>query len=207
MREETGGRSFDALAKGLASGEVSRRKALRLMGAALLGGTLASMPGVAFARPTPIRGGKGPCLEGRTNCRGQCVNLNLDENNCGQCANVCSSPEECINGTCRAPCTPDTCPNGCCDANGVCQPGTATSECGFGGEPCHVCTPPEQCRANGTCRASCGPDTCPNGCCDANGECLSGDENVACGTGGVQCVPCDTGAGLFCRGDICQAIP
>lgn len=36
--------SLDTLARGLANGSVSRRKALRLMGAALLGGILASIP-------------------------------------------------------------------------------------------------------------------------------------------------------------------
>ena len=49
MTEETNGRSFDELAKGLANGEVSRRKALGLIGAALVGGTLASIPGMAWA--------------------------------------------------------------------------------------------------------------------------------------------------------------
>ncbi len=39
--------SFDELAKGLAAGTVSRGKALRLMGAALVGGVLASLPGNA----------------------------------------------------------------------------------------------------------------------------------------------------------------
>jgi hypothetical protein len=42
MTEDTRGRSFDALAKGLASGDVSRGKALKLVGAALL-----SIPTVA----------------------------------------------------------------------------------------------------------------------------------------------------------------
>jgi hypothetical protein len=37
--------SFDELAKGLAAGTLSRGKALRLMGAALVGGALASVPG------------------------------------------------------------------------------------------------------------------------------------------------------------------
>jgi hypothetical protein len=37
--------SFDELAKGLASGTVSRGKALRLVGGALLGTALASVPG------------------------------------------------------------------------------------------------------------------------------------------------------------------
>jgi len=42
--------SFDTLARGLATGTLSRRKALRLMGGALVGGALASLPGVAQAR-------------------------------------------------------------------------------------------------------------------------------------------------------------
>ena len=51
MSEETRNRYFDELASGLASGSISRRKALRLMGAALVGGTLASIPGIAGAAP------------------------------------------------------------------------------------------------------------------------------------------------------------
>jgi hypothetical protein len=50
--------SLDDLAKGLANGAVSRRKALRLMGSALLGGVLASIPGVALAQP----GGNNACV-------------------------------------------------------------------------------------------------------------------------------------------------
>ena len=42
--------SLDDLAKGLANGDVSRRKALRLIGGALLGGVWASIPGVALAQ-------------------------------------------------------------------------------------------------------------------------------------------------------------
>jgi hypothetical protein len=68
-------RSFDELARGLASGTLSRRKALKLMGAALVGGALASVPGVAWA----ARGGNSACAKfcrenfppGRE--RGQCI--------------------------------------------------------------------------------------------------------------------------------------
>ena len=66
-------RSFDALAKGLAAGSVSRRKALRLMGGAVLGGLLASIPGVALAAPCPrtrIRCAGQCCAEGVTTCQG-----------------------------------------------------------------------------------------------------------------------------------------
>ena len=45
--------SFDELAKRLASGEVSRGQALRMMGAALVGGALASVPGIAWSRAPP----------------------------------------------------------------------------------------------------------------------------------------------------------
>ena len=45
--------SFDELTKGLASGTLSRRRALKLMGGALLGGLLVSMPGRVSAQPEP----------------------------------------------------------------------------------------------------------------------------------------------------------
>jgi hypothetical protein len=51
--------SFDELARGLAEGTVSRRKALRLVGAALVGGALASLPGAAWA----ARGGNSACAK------------------------------------------------------------------------------------------------------------------------------------------------
>jgi len=51
--------SFDELAKGLANGTMSRRQALRWMGGALVGGVLASIPGVALAQ----EGGNSACDE------------------------------------------------------------------------------------------------------------------------------------------------
>jgi hypothetical protein len=41
---------FDEVAKGLASGSVSRREALRWMGAILAGTVLASVPGIALTQ-------------------------------------------------------------------------------------------------------------------------------------------------------------
>jgi hypothetical protein len=48
-RERTGASSFDELAVGLSSGDLSRREALKWLGAALLGGALAFTPKVAEA--------------------------------------------------------------------------------------------------------------------------------------------------------------
>ena len=70
MSPEARERSFDELARGLASGEVSRGKALRLMGAALVGGVLASVPGVALAAPGPKKCGGQICPSGQVCLKG-----------------------------------------------------------------------------------------------------------------------------------------
>jgi hypothetical protein len=86
------GRSFDELARELASGTLSRGKALRLMGAALVGGALASLPGAAWANDR--------CSQGQTRCGDRCVNLQKNENHCGSCSNRCGSNQTCCNGRC-----------------------------------------------------------------------------------------------------------
>ncbi len=97
--------SLDALAKGLADRSLSRRDALKWVSGALLGGLLASIPGVALAthdeRHNPHSQGGGACPEGLTKCQGRCVNLSNNNEHCGQC-NVRCSPnvEQCVNGTC-----------------------------------------------------------------------------------------------------------
>jgi hypothetical protein len=53
--------SLDELAKGLASGTLSRGKALRLMGGALVGAALASVPGVTWAAFP--NGGNSACAQ------------------------------------------------------------------------------------------------------------------------------------------------
>ena len=121
MTEETRESSFDALAKGMASGTISRGKALRLMGAALLGGTLASVPGIASAKPNKPEGAK--CKHNFQCASGQCVE--------GRCGEVCGGeivtpvgggdPVCACSGTCEVSC--DDCPSGT-----ICT--TEVSECG-----------------------------------------------------------------------------
>jgi hypothetical protein len=97
--DHPGEHSFDELARGLASGSISRRKALRLMGAALLGGTLASIPGVALAAPG--------CPEGTTKCGPLCCNSSLEtcekgghQPRCVSWAGACAYPDPvCPRGT------------------------------------------------------------------------------------------------------------
>ena len=158
MTEETNGRSFDELAKGLANGEVSRRKALGLIGAALVGGTLASIPGMAWAAK-PV-GGKGcriagqtrvngqcTCPTGTTVCGTQCVNTQTDPNNCGTCGTACSMVlpgSSCVMGSCQCPPSQAICntgmgsycadfqtdPNNCGGCGNICPPMTS---CVMGG--------------------------------------------------------------------------
>jgi hypothetical protein len=92
MSPEARERSFDELVRGLASGSLSRRKALRLMGAALVGGTLASFGtgGVALADDECKRTGK-KCRKDKQCCSGNCSS--------GTCA-ACPSGQVLCNGSC-----------------------------------------------------------------------------------------------------------
>ena len=100
-------RSFDELARGLASGKLSRGKALRLMGAALVGGTLASVPGIALAAPKPRPDGR------KCKANSQCQSGNCSGGTCAAACvsdgDPCNSPGQCCSaycsegGTCGAP--------------------------------------------------------------------------------------------------------
>ena len=146
--------SFDELAKGLATGTVSRRQALRLFGSVVLGGVLASTPVVAWAQTTPPsqpppQAGSAGCPEGFTRCigpsgRGECVDLRKnDPLNCGACGAECgpggTAPGMgrcCFNGVCYRP---FEAPEGAvclCSGGGTCDEGL-------------VCCP------DGVCRGSC----------------------------------------------------
>src|SRR5215211_544958 len=59
--------SFDELAKGLARENLTRRDALKWVGAAVVGGLLSAIPGVALAKPPPhgIPPGQGGTIPGK----------------------------------------------------------------------------------------------------------------------------------------------
>jgi len=93
MTEESRGHYFDELTRGLASGDISRRKALRLLGATLVGGALASIPGMAQAAPPD------PCAE---------LNCAATETCCatGREATCCQPSEVCCRIRGRLTCAP-----------------------------------------------------------------------------------------------------
>lgn len=195
--------SFDELAKGLASGSVSRRQALRLFGSVLLGGALASIPGVAWAKKVKTKCNKSSqCSSGQSCCSGTCTNTQTDVNNCGSCGNACASGESCCSGTCT---TLDTtsncgsCGNACtAPANGsaTCSGGSCVITCDSGyfkcGDKCvDTSTDVNNCGCcgttctGGTCQQ--GYCTCPTGtrfCCGSDNTCLGGKcvPDVTCGS-------------------------
>ena len=119
--------SLDELAKGLSNGSISRYRAIKLMGAALLGGVLFSIPGVAWAKPKP-----GKCIKNKH----------------------CPAGQTCVGGQCQAAggCIPGT---GECtaDEQGVCVAtvdGGTACVCSFGcfALTCADCGPTEVCHVN-----------------------------------------------------------
>jgi hypothetical protein len=144
MSEPRGEHSLDELAKGLATGTLSRGKALRWIGGALLGAALASVPGVAWANDCRrlgrecrrdsqccsrncIRRGDDKvcgCPEGKSRCGDRCVNRETNENHCGSCGNRCDDGEECVGGVCGCPGTPLT--EGECNCASICPGGIPT---------------------------------------------------------------------------------
>jgi hypothetical protein len=181
MTREMSERPFDELAKGLASGSISRGRALRLMGAALVGGTLTSfgIGGVAEAdnecKPTAKKcnknkqccsgncsGGKcAACPSGQVLCNGSCVSTSCSE---GQIfdSSSCACVAQCVPN--QRICTADTpCCNGdVCANNGRCcteQGGTCT----FSSQCCGNLSCPT---ADGTC--------CSNEECTTDSDCCSG---------------------------------
>jgi hypothetical protein len=154
MSPEARERSFDELAKGLASGNVSRGQALRLMGAALVGGTLASIPGIASAK-APLR------LNGRK-CKqsSQCASGNCEG---GECSAFLGNGENCIAN--------EQCVSRNCSTDGVCS-------VGGGGCPTN-CQREDRADGTGTVCIDCSV-----GCTSALTDCSQCPEGTTCVTGG-----------------------
>ncbi len=196
-------------------------------GSAFDAGTFESQVACAICDPaaapeawTPFSGTPpaGMCPSGDGCVDGGCVCL-------PQCVGVCPHAPDGCGGTCPVPAVYPGCvtggAEGCCDENGVCQPGNTAAACTVGGA-CQSCASTESCapaRDGGTfcctpgtgCGYSCGdpslldacgnpcPFACPaNRCCDAHGDCQPGTANAACGSGGApnSCAAC-TGL-LYC---------
>jgi hypothetical protein len=94
---------FDVLTRQLAT-STSRRQALKTLGGAMLAGILAPIVGYRPAWGQRRCSANTDCPpEFSTCCRGECVNVTRDPDNCGGCGLRCSVTEACSGGMC-APC-------------------------------------------------------------------------------------------------------
>ena len=173
MPKEMSERPFDELAKGLASGSISRGRALRLMGAALVGGTLTSfgIGGVAAA-----------------------------DNECKPTAKKCNKNKQCCSGNCSGG-TCAACPSGQVLCNGSCVFTSCSEGQIFDPASCACvaqCVPNQLiCTAEGT--PCCGGDICANNgrCCTAlGGTCTFSSQ--CCGN-----LSCPTADGTCCSEEEC----
>ncbi|MFM9108335.1 MAG: hypothetical protein ACKOWF_16740, partial [Chloroflexota bacterium] len=199
------GLRFDRIAR-LVGATASRRAGLAAAVGALLAGGAA--PG-ALALESGAPETQGPCGNGSAKanrCRrnSDCCTRFCDRKKrkcrCLQTGKRCREDRECCNKlTCSGgicvrgkPCTPDSCPDGCCIGD-ICRAGNVSDICGSGGETCVSCRKGETCR-NQTCKA------CPG--CITGENCNGGDSASACGSDGETCVVC-SGATDTCANGGC----
>jgi hypothetical protein len=203
---------LDAIARDLASGQISRRTALKRFAGASLG---AMLPGALFAegalaRCPESRRCKGKCcpshahcVHGKCKCRKpfskcgkHCRDLHTDPKNCGSCGHKCPAGKVCENGHCKTPAecsSADECPqppNLEC-ASATCAGGLCGTSFANNGDLC----------AGGTCDGigNCVPYTCGNGVADP-GEVCDGND-----LGGQTCQGLGFASGTLACANDCQS--
>lgn len=149
----------------------------------------------------------GGCCDAQGNCQPGsaatvCGSGGQACSNCSAQSKVCISPGNYCGflPTCGAA----TCATGCCDAQGICRTDKTDGACGSNGQKCADCKASGQtCAPQGFCYngPSCGSASC-GGCCTANGNCLAGSTNLACGQYGTLCDNCSA-KGQNCIGQVC----
>ena len=167
--------SFDEVARGLATGTLSRTRALKLVGAALLGGALGIFGFAGSAEARRRRSSCFPCTTSNPSSYPYgycCLTRTGGTSGCLVRSSFCENPPS---GT-ECTCCPVGCGGTCCPEGSICCPEGSEAPCcpeGFvccpegSGDSCcpegSVCTP-QGCRL--TCSAiPCeSDDDCPPGC-------------------------------------------
>ena len=198
---DQGGSRLDRIARELASGEISRRSALKRLAGIGAGLGAATAPAIAEAmgggcpgdrvkcdgkccpKNARCRDGKCKCKRGFKKCGRKCVDTSTSFRHCGACNSPCADGETCINSICSECATATECPQ---PAVGSCQKATCVNgTCGTESDNNNLPNDLNQCTAD-TCsdgtpiHSNLGPGTA----CDQNGG------TVCDGSG--QCVQCLT---------------
>jgi hypothetical protein len=223
------GSSFDELAKGLASGTISRGRVLKMLGAALVGAMLASGRGAALA-DNQCKPHLKKCNNNAQCCSGNCIeNPQGSGKVCGCAAGqtLCPGNNSCVENcppgealdptTCRC----IQCQNAseCPTPDNECQRATCTNGvCGVENVPDGTsCDDLNPCTTNDVCAAGVCAGTLTEGCvrCQGDSDCagvpVDQCHRAVCGTGGF-CVVEDRPDGTTCddgnpctEGDVCTA--
>jgi hypothetical protein len=197
---------LDRIARDLASGRLSRRTALkRTMGgvaALALPSALLAEPALARCPPSRQCGdkccpsgfrckrGKCICKSGLKKCGKKCIDVAVDESNCGACGHACASGQSCVGGQCTGGSTTPSCTNAADCPQGpagdcqraVCASGTCgfvvdNTDLPFDSNPCtdDICTngvPSHTFLAAGS--------ICPAGVCNGQGNCVGCNSAADC---------------------------
>jgi hypothetical protein len=185
---------FDDLARGLADGSVTRSRALRLMGAAVVGGTLGSLGIGAEASADPPG-----CKRNGKHCtrNEQCCSLNCSGGSCrAQTTTTTTTPTTTTSTSTTSTTTPMCLPNNtacsgdedCCSR--ICDSRSFPDFCSGCRFPGGSCAAGETCCDVG----SVNPSTCVNGKCCAP-EQRPCNANTPC-CPGLMCI--DLGFGPIC---------
>src|SRR5215217_6560436 len=198
---------FDELARGLADGTLTRGKALRLMGAALLGGTLASlgMGGEAAGDPPECKRNGKHCTSNNQCCSQNCSGVSCQAQTTTTSTSTTSTSTTTPTTSTSTSTTPTSTttmclPNGgTCSANNQCCSGRCAG--GMCAEPCPAGT---VLLCNGTCAKTCTSDADCTGCTfECAPEAASDPPRSLCSNPTDFAAPCTTDcdcpSGQFCR--------
>lgn len=173
---------FDDLARGLADGTLTRGKAIRLMGAAVVGGALGSLGIREASADTPgcKRNGKA-CKKNTQCCSGKCSG--------GVCAPACgSNGESCATGTdcCSGNCKDSVCVESCIPPYAIpCDPSNPES---CGGGRLGSCFCERATEGGGYCQTDGSSTFCSSSCdCPAGQFCQATGDGGRCAIAGTVC--------------------
>jgi hypothetical protein len=141
--------------------------------------------------PSPVDAGPRACTAGKTLCTDNCVDTQLDRENCGGCGKACAASEVCSQGSCGLACGGGTtkCGSNCADTT------TDEKNCGACGT---VCAAGQRCQGGADAGAS--KCTCPAGLTATATGCVDlAVDDANCGVVGTACT-----AGKECVAGTCK---